>query len=86
MVNIGTLILEGGCIRICGNVFSLTCQRLIKKEEAMADYDIAIMPSISGFGCREGPMDGLRGLDGKDGINGVDGIAPLIDRVFLRHF
>lgn len=52
----------------------------------MADYDIAIMPSISGFGCREGPMDGLRGLDGKDGINGVDGIAPLIDRVFLRHF
>ena len=78
-VNIGTLTLEEGasiCVR--GNLFSLTCQKIIKNGNGTSD--INILPTSfsysSGYTVFKEEFNGEDGKDGHDGNNGQNNYTP----------
>ncbi len=77
-VNVGTLILEPNArVIVQGNIFSLCCQRIIRRGQPSANaihpYDIGILPTTVPVDNRSGPLDGAHQPPGRAGRDGLPG-------------
>lgn len=86
-VSIGTLTLEeGASVCVKGNLFSLACQKLIKKGNSETP-DILILPTMFSYsyGARYygESFEGESGEDGRDGRDGSSAVTPLVSNSIL---